>query len=83
VTSEALLSYLILTLFTNNNRFELGGITFCVTLLWAQIFPFVGLHFYDGDRKDNITMFLMATFGLWFVLNLAFLCTIDLKYVTR
>jgi len=39
--------------------FELGGLAFSMSMLWAQIFPFVALMFYeDDDNKEAITIFL-------------------------
>ena len=55
--------------------FELGGFAFSLSTLWAQISPFVTLQFYQGDDKDNISMFLICSLSGWLVLNLVFFCT--------
>jgi len=57
-------------------------------MVWAQAFPFVALSLYDGgssdgdnSMKENITLFLITSFSLWLLLNLVFLCTIDLSFI--
>jgi len=38
---------------------EMGGLAFSLSMLWAQIFPFVALIFFkDNDNKEAITIFL-------------------------
>ena len=66
----------------NNNRYELGGVAFCLSMLWAQIFPFVALHLFEGeeDVKRALTIYLGGSFGLWMLLNIAFFYTIDMSY---
>ena len=63
----------------------MGGFAFSLSLLWAQIFPFVALQFYKSDKhnlnSDIVTVFLACIFCLWLVLSVALFCTIDLKYV--
>jgi len=51
--------------------------------LWAQIFPFVALLFFDGEEtaRNALTTVLVGCFGLWLVLNIIFFCTIDLKFL--
>ena len=63
--------------------FELGGVAFSLSMVWAQVFPFVALQFYDEDEtiKDMLTAFLAASFTLWFLLNVAFFCSINLEYL--
>ena len=63
--------------------YECGGLVFSVSMLWAQIFPFVALQLFDGENKSTITLFLAASFALWLVLTIAFFCTINTRYVTR
>ena len=53
-------------------------------MVWAQAFPFVALLFYEEGEsisKDTLTLFLIGSMGLWLLLNIAFLCTIDLSYL--
>ena len=67
--------------------YELGGWGFTISLLWAQVFPFVALLFFPdeatqgGNVKEKITMFLAASFLLWLTFNIVFFCTIDLSYL--
>jgi len=64
--------------------YELCGLVFSLSMLWAQIFPFVALQLYEGDNesmKNNVKTFLFCSFSLWSLLNLAFFCTIDLKFI--
>jgi len=59
--------------------FELGGFAFSLSMVWAQVFPFVALQLYDGDieTQDAIAIFLASSFTLWLVLNIAFFCTVS------
>ena len=50
-------------------------------MVWAQVFSFVALQFFDKDIKGSITVFLIGSFALWLLLNTAFFCTIDLSYL--
>ena len=60
--------------------YEMTGLGYSINMIWAQIMPFVALQFYQGDKKDLITSFLVGSFCFWLFLNLLFFCTIDLKY---
>ena len=41
------------------HQFDLGGLAFSLNMLWAQIFPFVILVFFEDDgNKEAITVFL-------------------------
>jgi len=61
--------------------YELGGLAFTISMIWAQAFPFVALQSFDGDSKDIMTGFLAMSFTAWLVLNFIFFCTIDLSYL--
>ena len=61
--------------------YELGGIGFTLSLVWAQAFPFVALQYLDSDRNDTIRFFLVACFIIWLILTFIFLCTIDVGYL--
>ena len=66
--------------------YELGGFGFTLSLVWAQILPFVALFFFSGkdeggNVKDIMTGFLAICFIAWLVLNITFFCTIDLSYL--
>ena len=62
--------------------FDLGGVAFSASMLWAQIMPFVALSFYEGENKEQLKILLMCSFGLWLVLNVLFFCSIDRSYIT-
>jgi len=73
--------------------FILGGFYYSMSMLWAQVFPFVALHLYnnaDGladntndhdDLGENVQLMLICSFAVWLMLNVAFFCTIDLSYI--
>jgi len=61
--------------------YELGGLGFTISLVWAQAFPLVALQYFDGKSKDIMTAFLAVSFMAWMVLNVIFFCTIDLSYL--
>ena len=61
--------------------YELGGLGFTMSIIWAQLFPFVALQYFDGDMKDIMTGFLAVSFTAWLVSNIIFFCTIDLSYL--
>jgi len=61
--------------------YELGGLGFTISMIWAQAFPFVALQYFDGDSKDIMKGFLVVSFSAWLVLNIIFFCTIDLSYL--
>ena len=67
--------------------FELGGLSFSLTMVWAQLFPFLALIFYTEEdnntvSKNNISLFLVCSFGLWVVTNCIFFCYIDISYAS-
>jgi len=61
--------------------YELGGLGFTISMIWAQVFPFVALQYFDGKQKDIMTWFSVMSFIAWMVLNIIFFCTIDLSYL--
>jgi len=61
--------------------YELGGLGFAISMIWAQAFPFVVLQYYDGEMKYIMTVFLGMSFTAWLMLNIIFFCTIDLSYL--
>ena len=61
--------------------YELGGLGFTISMIWAQAFPFVALQYFDGEMKDIMTGFLAISFAAWLVLNIIFFCSIDLSYL--
>ena len=63
------------------HTFELGGVAFSLSMLWAQIFPFVALLFFDGEKSAGVAKFLLISAVLWLLLNIVFFCMIDLSYV--
>jgi len=60
---------------------ELGGLGFTISMIWAQIFPFVAVQYFDGEMKDIMRGFLAVSFLAWLMLNIIFFCTIDLSYL--
>jgi len=61
--------------------YEMGGLGFTMSMIWAQAFPFVALQYFDSDSKDIMTGFLAVSFAAWSLLNIIFFCTIDLSYL--
>jgi len=61
--------------------YEMGGLGFTISMIWAQAFPFVALQYFDGDSKDIMTGFLVVSLMAWLMLNTIFFCTIDLSYL--
>jgi len=61
--------------------FELGGTAYSVSMVWAQIMPFVALGWYEGGGKEQLGMLLQGSFGLWLALNGLFLCSIERSFV--
>ena len=67
---------------------ELGGVAFSVSMVWAQLFPFVALLIFREVGKGELeveTSSLLISLGggfcLWVVLNAAFFKIIDKKYL--
>ena len=74
----------------NRHPYELGGTAFSFSMVWAQAMPFVALLLYermeDGGNevfvaKSTISTFLISSFVLWLITNVAFFCTIDLSFL--
>ena len=61
--------------------YGLGGAAYSVSMIWAQIMPFVALSFYEGENKEQLKILLMCSFGLWLVLNGLFFYSIDRSYI--
>jgi len=64
--------------------YEMGGLAFSLSMVWAQAFPFVALQFVeesDMTTKDAITLFLIGSFSVWLILNVAFFYIIDISYL--
>ena len=61
--------------------YELGGLAFTMSMIWAQAFPFAALQYFDGEIKDIMTGFLAVSFTAWLMSNIIFFCTIDLSYL--
>ena len=66
--------------------FEMGGVSFIVSMVWAQAMPFVALSMFDEGTqerlKGKVTTALVGSFGMWFLLNVAFFLSINLDYLT-
>jgi len=71
--------------------FEVGGLVFTLSIFWTQVFPFVALQFYEGTddgnnnnknaTKKDATTFLTGSAMVWTILNIVFLCTIDMSFL--
>jgi len=61
--------------------YELGGLGFTMSMIWAQAFPFVALQYFDGETKDIMTGLLAVSFTAWLMSSIIFFCTIDLNYM--
>jgi len=62
------------------HAYELGGIAFSASMLWAQIMPFVALQFFEGSNKDALTIILACSATLWLFFNFVFFRTINKSY---
>ena len=58
-----------------------GPAAFTASMIWAQVFPFVALQFFEGELKSKIETGLIVSFTVWLLLNIAFFGTIDLAYL--
>ena len=65
----------------HRHPYELGGLGFTLSIVWAQILPFVALQFSDSGMKGEIKVLLVVSFMLWLSLTIVFFCTIDLSYL--
>ena len=60
--------------------YEMGGIAFSASMVWAQIMPFVALLFFEGSNKDALTIILACSATLWLLLNIVFFRTINKSF---
>ena len=61
--------------------YNVGPAAFTTSMVWAQIFPFVALQFFEGELKSKIEAGLIVSFTIWLSLNITFFGTIDLAYL--
>ena len=62
----------------------MGGLAFSTSMVWTQAFPFVAQQYFDDEgatSKEIILTVLIGSSCLWLLLNIVFLCTIDLSYL--
>jgi len=61
--------------------YELGGLAYSLSVICAQVFPFVALQLYEGgdDIKDSMGLFLVCSLVVWILLNAAFFSSINLE----
>ena len=64
----------------------MGGVAFSLSMLWAQVMPFVALWLWGGGDEEDVsttvmTIALIGSFCAWLLLNVIFFCTIDLSYL--
>ena len=62
--------------------YGLGGAAYSVSMIWAQIMPFVALSFYEGGNKEQLQTLLLVSFVIWLVLNGLFFWTIERSFVS-
>ena len=63
------------------NPLEMGGLAYSVSMIWAQIMPFVALGWYEGGNKEQMQILLLGSFGVWLFLNGLFFCSIDRSFM--
>jgi len=63
------------------NPLEMGGLAYSVSMVWAQIMPFVALGWYEGGNKEQMQILLLGSFGVWLFLNGLFFCSIDRSFM--
>jgi len=61
--------------------YNCGPVAFTTSMVWAQVFPFVALQFFEGELKSEIEAGLTVSFTVWLLLNIVFFGTIDLAYL--
>ena len=64
--------------------YEVGGLAFSASMLWAQLMPFVALQLYtdsDSVRQGHLQLLLACSTSFWVILNIVFFCMIDLSYL--
>jgi len=66
----------------------MGGLMFSLSMLWAQVFPFIALYLVNenesslgGKTMEEVSLVLIGIFILWLVLTITFFCTIDISYI--
>jgi len=63
----------------------MGGLAFTLTTVWAMLYPFIALQFYDAAddaMRYSITIFLAASLVLWLYTNIIFFLAIDLNFIS-
>jgi len=60
---------------------ELGGAMFTTCMVWAQIFPFVALEFFEGEKKEELRAFLTTSCVSWIILNVVFFATVNSAHI--
>ena len=61
--------------------FEMGGAAYSLSMVWAQIMPFLALRWYEGDNKEELRLLLGVNFTVWVVLNGFFFLSIEKRFV--
>ena len=61
--------------------YGLGGTAFSLSMLWAQIMPFVALGWSEGEDRGGVTVLLLNSFGIWLCLNFFFFLSIERGFV--
>ena len=50
-------------------------------MVWAQIFPFVALEFFEGEKKEELRAFLTTSCVSWIILNVVFFATVNSAHI--
>jgi len=61
--------------------FEMGGASYSLSMVWAQIMPFVALGWYEGENKEDMRLLLGVNFTFWVVLNGLFFLSIEKRFI--
>jgi hypothetical protein len=61
--------------------YELGGTGYSLSMIWAQVFPFVALQFSTSEKKELLASMLQVSFGAWLTLNTLFFAGINREFI--
>ena len=61
--------------------FEMGGAAYSLSMVWAQIMPFLALNWYSKENKEDLRLLLVVNFTGWVVLNGFFFLSIEKSFV--
>jgi len=58
-----------------------GGAAYSLSMVWAQIMPFLALNWYSKENKEDLRLLLVVNFTGWVVLNGFFFLSIEKSFV--